>query len=168
VLLYYNKKIALKYINKNIVQDKTRQMSFIIEITNEIYNEFEFHNSDIEIEIIYLYEKYIVRIKQDDQMGEFSIQSTDILLELLKEYYTRILQTVNIYIKLQSDMQIMQMRSRLFRETTANIKTVLDIYREINSRKNASTYTQSLLDNNKNNLDVFPYEIKESIYKFLT
>jgi hypothetical protein len=66
-----------------------------------------------------------------------------------------------------SGLQFMEMRSRLFRETTTNIKTVLNIYKEIDQRKNAYTYTQALLDNNKNDLDVLPYEIKEYIYNFL-
>jgi hypothetical protein len=134
-------------------------MSLIIEIENEI--------NGIEIEIIYLYEKYIVRITEDNQIGEFSITDETILLELLKEYYNRIIQTVNIYIRLMSGLQFMEMRSRLFRETTTNIKTVLNIYKEIDQRKNAYTYTQALLDNNKNDLDVLPYEIKEYIYNFL-
>ena len=142
-------------------------MSFIIEIDNEIDNNFEFRNQNVEIEIIYLYEKYIVRIMENNEIGEFSIQNETILLEILKQYYNRILQTVNIYIKLHSGMQIMQTRSRLYRETTSNIKYVLDIYKNINRRKNELTYMQSLLDNNKNTLDIFPYEIKESIYKFL-
>lgn len=142
-------------------------MSFIIEIDNEIDNNFEFRNQNVEIEIIYLYEKYIVRIMENNEIGEFSIQNETILLEILKQYYNRILQTVNIYIKLHSGMQIMQTRSRLYRETTPNIKYVLDIYKNINRRKNELTYMQSLLDNNKNTLDIFPYEIKESIYKFL-